>query len=80
MDRNSKGYRWYNLNARQQYWFRGLWIDTSTTYNGWKELIQNINNDMSDEEVMLGMETHDITDTNYQKAMSALIEIINGRN
>ena len=75
-----KGYAWHNLSPKQRYWFRGNWIDTGTTYKEWEELIQDINSDMSNEEVMLGMETHDITDINYNKATMALIEIVNGRN
>ena len=80
MDRRKKGYNWYNLSHRQQYWFRGLWVDVETTYEEWEELIMDINIDMTSEDVMLGMETHDITDTNYQKATDSLIEILNGRN
>ena len=80
MSKYREGHRWYNLTSKQQYWFRGLWIDVGTTYDQWVELIKDIVPEMSDEDVMLGMEANDVTDQDYVKACRALINIVNGRS
>lgn len=80
MSKRREGHRWYNLTPKQQYWFRGLWIDAGTTYDQWVVLIKNIVPEMSDEDIMLGMQANDVTDQDYQKACQALIDIVNGRS